>query len=206
MNTSSQNKPDSASRETFDQWYQDIPPWEIGRPQKEFIRLEKEGAFSGEILDVGCGTGENALFLSSKGYKVVGIDFSPTAIKKAQEKGSARRLTAQFQVLDAFKLTDLKQTFDSVIDSGLFHCFSDEQRPVFVSQLSNILRVGGVYYFLCFSEKETRDGGPRRISKDDIQTNFGKGWSILSIRDAKFENTLHEGDSLAYLVSIQKQE
>jgi 2-polyprenyl-3-methyl-5-hydroxy-6-metoxy-1,4-benzoquinol methylase len=70
----------------FDSAYKDIPPWDIGRPQKEFIRLAEDGEISGRVLDVGCGTGENALYLAHLGFEVWGIDGAPSAIKKQKRR------------------------------------------------------------------------------------------------------------------------
>lgn len=204
MAQSTQNPSESTSQKTFDEWYQEIPPWDIGRPQTAFVNLEAEGKLKGKILDVGCGTGENALFLSSKNHDVWGVDFSPLAIKKAQQKAQDRNLRVTFTVADALKLGDLNQPFDCVIDSGLFHCFSDDDRPLFVNQVSKILTLHGVYHFLCFSEKELREGGPRRISLKDIETSFNLGWKQLSVKEVIFENTLHLNGSQAYLVSLEK--
>jgi 2-polyprenyl-3-methyl-5-hydroxy-6-metoxy-1,4-benzoquinol methylase len=80
----------------FDSFYEGTPPWDIGHPQKEFVRLEEAGEIVGSVLDVGCGTGENALFLASQGHAVGGIDFSPIAIKNAQSKAAQRKLNIKF--------------------------------------------------------------------------------------------------------------
>jgi len=58
----------------FEKAYHGTPPWDIGRPQREFVRLEEAGKISGDVLDVGCGTGENALFLAGCGHAVWGVD------------------------------------------------------------------------------------------------------------------------------------
>lgn len=205
MDKSNSEKASSPSRPNFEDWYQSVPPWDIGRPQQIFIDLEKQKHLRSRILDVGCGTGENALFLADKGYEIWGIDSSPTAILKASEKASQRKLKAVFKTIDALKLAQLGETFQTIIDCGLFHCFSDEERTIFVDQLYKTLTPNGLYYFLCFSDQETREGGPRRISKIEIEKTFSKRWEILSIKDSLFENTLHPGGSQGYLVSIQKQ-
>ncbi len=136
----------------FDSAYKGIPPWDIGRPQKEFVRLAEEGEISGRVLDVGCGTGENALYHASVGFEVWGIDAAPSAIKKAKEKAKKRGIKVNFMAGDALRLQLLQNKFDTIIDCGLFHVFSDEERPIFAASLSSVLYPGGKYFILCFSE------------------------------------------------------
>ncbi len=138
----------------FDSAYGGIPPWDIGHPQKEFIRLAEEGEIGGRVLDVGCGTGENALYLAHLGFEVWGIDGAQSAIKKAREKAKERGIKANFLTGDALKLQSLQKRFDTVIDCGLFHVFTDEERPIFATSLSSVLYPSGRYFMLCFSEHE----------------------------------------------------
>jgi SAM-dependent methyltransferase len=97
----------------FDSAYKGTPPWDIGRPQKEFIELVRRGELSGSVLDIGCGTGENALFFAGEGYEVWGIDSAPVAIQKAKEKAAGRGLKVHFLVLDALHMSELIRQFDT---------------------------------------------------------------------------------------------
>lgn len=108
-----------------------VPPRDIGRPQGEFVRLAQAGEIAGTILDVGCDAGENALYLASLGHKVCGgVECSPLAIEKAKRKTVERDLEATFLVWDALELYPLGRKFDTVIDSGLCHVFSDQEQGV----------------------------------------------------------------------------
>ena len=100
----------------FDSAYRGTPPWDIGRPQKEFIYLVERGEISGPVLDIGCGSGDNALFFAQAGFEAWGIDSSPLAIQKAQQKGAQRGLMVHFQVLNALELATLNRTFDTATD------------------------------------------------------------------------------------------
>ena len=66
--------------------------------------MEQEGAFRGSILDCGCGTGENALYLASRGHKVLGIDASPNAIRKAELKAKHWGVVVKYLTADALDL------------------------------------------------------------------------------------------------------
>src|ERR1700747_1686877 len=103
-------------------------PWDIGRPQPALARLADQGRLTGRLLDAGCGTGEHALLAASRGADVTAIHRAPTAIARARAKASERGLTARFEVADALDLGRLGLTVDTVIDSGVFHVFSDGDR------------------------------------------------------------------------------
>jgi len=190
--------------EFFDSAYQGRPPWDIGRPQKEFVELVRRGEISGSVLDIGCGTGDNALFFAGEGHEVCWIDSVPRAVDKAKEKAAERGLPVHFLVLDALHLTSLGRTFDTATDSGLFHTLSDEDRPVYVDQLAAILSPGGRYFMLCFSDREPAGYGPRRITEREIRENFRVGWTIHYIRPATFESRTRAEGSRAWFSSISK--
>ena len=170
----------------FDSSYLGTPPWDIGRPQPQFVQLAEAGKIRGRVLDVGCGTGENALFLAERGLEVVGIDGAPRAIRKAKSKAKARGVKVQFDVADVLDLPTPQPLFDTVIDSGLFHVFPDEDRPRLRDSLARVIRPGGLYLMMCFSEREPGDWGPRRVTQAEIRSTFIDGWSVESIEPSQF--------------------
>jgi cyclopropane fatty-acyl-phospholipid synthase-like methyltransferase len=172
-------------RTTFEAIYAGQPRWETGRPQQAF--LDAADQITGSILDSGCGTGENALFFANRGHQVLGIDFLEEPIKRAKHKAIERGLAPTFLVMDALALKELPQVFDSVIDSGLFHVFADKDRRRYVEGLATILKSGGKLFFLCFSDEEPGDAGPRRVTRREIADAFAQGWAIESIEPSRYE-------------------
>ena len=187
----------------FDQSSSGISSWNIARPQPAIVRLAQSGEIVGTVLDVGCGTGENALYLSSLGHEVTAIDTAQEAIDKARRKSLERRLRVNFRLVDALALPCLGLTFDTVIDSGVFHVFSDEERVEYANNLGAVLMPGGRCFMLCLSERETREG-PRRVTKADITDAFRDGWTINDIQKTKFETLIHEGGAWAWLATISR--
>ena len=171
------------------------PPWDLGRPQPAFVRLAEQGLLTGQLLDAGCGTGEQTLLAASSGADALGVDVSPLALEQARAKAAARGIPAaaggqigkaRFEVADALSLVDLGLSFDTVIDSGLFHVFDDDRRARYVASLASVLRPGGHLYLMCFSDRQPGTIGPRRVSEDDLRAAFGNGWTILAIQADTF--------------------
>jgi cyclopropane fatty-acyl-phospholipid synthase-like methyltransferase len=196
-------------RSTFESAYAGQAPWDIGKPQKPFIDMADR--ITGSVLDAGCGTGETALFLAIRGHKVTGIDFIEEAINRAKRKPAERGLSATFLVMDALALKDLPEVFDSVIDSGIFHLFSDQDRRRYVEGLAGVLRPGGRLFLMCFSDQEPGAQGPRRVSRQELHAAFGQGWVIESVEPTRAEVrpdlkdlTFSEGGPKAWFVVVRR--
>jgi len=188
--------------------YNKTPPWEVGHPQSAFVDLFSSNELVlGKVLDLGCGTGENAIFLAQNGFSVVGIDLVPSAIEKAKQKAKGLGLEIDFSVGDALHLRFHSDEFDSVIDSGLFHIFDDKRRLAYIDQIAKVLRPEGGYFMLCFSEKEPTDwGGPRRVSKEEIEEVLAPNFEVNFIHDSILESNIHEaGGGLAYISSARRR-
>jgi cyclopropane fatty-acyl-phospholipid synthase-like methyltransferase len=196
-------------RSTFESAYAGQAPWDIGKPQKAF--LDVADRITGSVLDAGCGTGDTAIFLARRGCKVTGIDFIEEAINRARRKAGERDVQATFLVKDALTLKDWSERFDNVIDSGLFHVFSDEDRRRYVEGLATVLKPGGRLFLLCFGDEEPGTQGPRRISKKELHDAFAEGWNIefiervqIEVRPDLKDFTFSEGGPRAWFAVIRR--
>ena len=120
-------------------------------------------------------------------------------------------LTTTFVVMDALTLKDWSERFDNLIDSGLFHVFSDDDRRRYVEGLATVLKTGGRLFLLCFSDDEPGDQGPRRVSRKEIEVAFSEGWAVERIEPTRFEVrpdlkdfTFSEGGPKAWFVIVRR--
>jgi cyclopropane fatty-acyl-phospholipid synthase-like methyltransferase len=173
------------TKQTFADMYAEEAPWDVGRPQKVFVEAAEQ--VRGPLLDAGCGTGDTALFFAQRGLGVTGVDFLPEPIARAKRKAQERGVQVDFRVQNALELASSKEQFASIVDSGLFHTFPDEQRRQYVAGLAHVLKPGGKLFLLCFSDAEPGEFGPRRVTQAEIRSAFATGWKIESISPAVFE-------------------
>jgi len=118
--------------------------WDSHSPQPDLVCLQESGTIQGlSVLDIGCGSGDNAIYLAQKGHKVTGIDSSKSAISAARQRASASNVKIAFHVTDALNLSSLNEAFDTVIDYGLYHNFRDKDISAYVGSLSHVLSTGG---------------------------------------------------------------
>jgi SAM-dependent methyltransferase len=175
----------SVDRATFEGLYAGKAPWDIGRPQQQFVAVADR--VTSPVLDAGCGTGETALFLAGRGHRVTGVDFLEEAIRRARAKAAERGLAVEFLVKDATTLLDWSERFATVIDCGLFHVFSDADRRRYVEGLARVLQPGGRLFLMCMSDEEPGTEGPRRVSRQELYDAFAAGWEVESVQLARFE-------------------
>jgi ubiquinone/menaquinone biosynthesis C-methylase UbiE len=158
------------------------------------------------VLDVGCGTGENALHLASLGLSVLGVDVAETALAIARRKADDRGIAVPFEAADALQLESLGRCFETVLDSGLFHTFDRKERTFYAASLASVTRPGATLYVLCFSD-EGLDAGPHPVSRKELEEAFdrGGGWEISAIEPDRVLTRFHgDNGAPAWLATIRR--
>ncbi len=187
----------------WDALYAGEPGWDIGRPQQPFLALADAGAIRGRVLDVGCGTGEHVLMCAARGLDATGVDISATAIQAAERKARERRLAARFLQHDARRLADLAESFDTVLDCGLFVHLIDDQQDLadFVHGLRAIVPTGGRYFMLCFRGQHIHHRG---LMRDEVADIFADGWRFDSFEPTTLVGAGHPPDIPAWLAGLTR--
>ncbi|PBA68685.1 SAM-dependent methyltransferase [Mycobacterium avium] len=215
---------DSAYREQAH--FDGPPPWNIGEPQPELAALIEQGKFRSDVLDAGCGFAELSLALAARGYTVVGIDLTPTAVAAATRAAAERGLpTASFVQADITSFTGYDGRFATVVDSTLFHSLPVEGRDGYLRSIHRAAAPDASLFILVFAKgafPAEMQPKPNEVDEDELRAAVGKYWAIDEIRpsfivsnvpqiaDAPFEFPAHERDERgrmkmpAYLLTAHK--
>jgi len=180
--------------EHFEQSYQaGETPWDVGKPDFNLIQTVTSTPIEPcKALEIGCGTGDNAIWLAEQGFEVVAVDASPIAIKQATDKAAEVRARCDFFVLDILQ-SDVEGTpFGFVFDRGFLHIIdSDEVRTSFAKKVSGYLDAGGLWLSLLGNADEQRQApGPPQRTARDIVNAVEPHFEILSLVSTYFETKL----------------
>ncbi|MBE0410887.1 MAG: class I SAM-dependent methyltransferase, partial [Anaerolineales bacterium] len=141
----------------FNLWYFRQPPWDTGVSPPElmhYIQTHPPGC----ALDLGCGTGTNAITLANNGWKVTAVDFAKRAIKIARKKAQEAGLEINFLVQDVTNLEKLNGPYDFLLDIGCYHGLPDAARKTYLRNLEQLLKPGGDYLMYGFFKQENQAG------------------------------------------------
>lgn len=180
----------------------DLPaiPWDIGAPQPVVIEAERAGRFTGAVLDVGCGLGDNAIHLAGRGHAVTAIDAAPAAIEQARQRARQRGVDVDFAVADATTLAGFEGRFDSVLDGACYHCLDEEARQAYVAALHRATRPDALLTLFCFPAGGSGLAAAMGLSEDNLRAGWGKaGWDITDLRLDRYHVNAQVGELVTAL-------
>ena len=185
-------RPPSAWDETYAQSVEP-PPWDTGAPDPVLVEFVRGGGVKpGRCLEVGAGTGTNALWLAEQGFDVIATDVAPRAVAKAEakarERGGAWR--CRFLVHDVLASPVPEGPFDFVFDRGCFHVFDEAvERARFAEQVAAVLAPEGRWLSLIGStEGPPRETGPPRRSARDVVLAIEPVLELVELRSGEFRD------------------
>lgn len=153
--------------------YRFIPvDWIFGSSSKmeRFVELVVDGRISpGRAITLGCGVGRETIYLAKRGFDVIGLDFSPTAIRRARSRAEAEGVDVHFVLDDLTNLQHIKGTFDLVMDFGALNDLNQRARDLYMQNVIPLTYPSSKYAMFCFD---------RMLPPDEVERRFSEAFTI----------------------------
>ena len=174
-------------------------PWDSGQPSKELQRVLSQYAIAPcPTLEIGCGTGTNAVFLAQQSFRVTALDLSPLAIEQARQRAKRAGVTVNFLSADLFEPPNLERNFDFVFDRGVYHSVRGAGLDKFLRTLESVTAPGSLYLVLAGNANDTEaaDKGPPRVHAHELCAELGTLFDLIQLREFRFDGVVIDGKSV----------
>ena len=165
------------------------PPWDAGVPHAELARVLDEYHLKPQtVLEIGCGTGADAILLARRRFEVTAVDCSAIALERARLRAEQQDALLRFVLADVFEFARSAGKFDFVYDAGLYHYVRDSRLEEYFDMLWRVTRPGSYYLCLAGAPSETPEqDGPPQVGEDDIQNELGRLLESVHLRPTRLE-------------------
>ncbi len=165
------------------------PPWDSGKPHSELIHVLDEYRLQpGAVLEVGCGTGADAIALARRRWDVTAVDCSPIAVERARFRAEQHDALIRFVLSDIIEFAPSAGQFDLVYDAGLYHAIRRVKLEPYLDALWRVTKPGSYYFCLAGAPDDTpEDEGPPRVTADEIHNELGRLFESIHLRPIQLE-------------------
>lgn len=176
-------------------------PWDSGQPSKELQRIVSERNIAPtRMLELGCGTGTNAIYLAQLGFTVTALDIAPRAIEQARAKAAKAGVAVDFRQADLLKLPDMGPAFPFVFDRGVYHHLRTVDLSCFLGVLSRVSRPGGLYLTLAGNANDPNAGkGPPCVHAHELCQELSPLFELVQLREFHFAAIVIDGKPFEHL-------
>ncbi|MBF0104218.1 MAG: class I SAM-dependent methyltransferase [Deltaproteobacteria bacterium] len=178
-----------------DRYVTDDLPWETGRPSTELVRILNEYQIPrGRALEIGCGSGNNAVYLAQQGFEVTAFDLSAKAVEMAQTKIKNVGVHVRLLTADLSHLPDLGAPYPFVFDRGVYHTARQGDLGLFIKVLKQYCVPGGYYLTIAGNKNEVRSGerGPPRVTAEEICHELLGIMELVQLKEMRFDQPLKD--------------
>lgn len=182
-------------------------PWDTGRASSELQRVVAEdGIAPCRALDLGCGTGNNSLWLAAQGFEVVGLDLAPRAVEIARGRMIAAGHTGRMLVGDVASPPDLGPSFGFLFDRGCWHAVRRSDPDIYLRTIPPLLASGAWGLILAGNDREPHEDGPPTVGEEVIRRELGSVFRIVRLREFRFDSPPGRQESfLAWSILVEKR-
>lgn len=178
-------------------------PWDSGAHSRELERVINEWPIEPcRVLEIGCGTGTNAIFLAQRGFTVTAVDVSALAVDQARSRVKQAGVNVDLRVADILRGDDLGPPFDLVFDRGVYHHLRSIDLWGFLNALARLTKPGGYYLTLAGNANDRQtptDGGPPVVRTVEICTELSSLFDLIQLREFTFDGVVVEGKPISPL-------
>jgi SAM-dependent methyltransferase len=168
-------------------------PWETGHPSNELQRVVAEDKIAPcPALELGCGTGGNAVWLAQRGFDVTALDISPLAIERARQRAAGAGANVRFLVADILSGPDVGGPFGFFFDRGCYHIVRELDLGAYLRLLERALRPGATGLVLAGNARRPRTGPPV-VTEEQIRGELGRLFEVVRLREFQFDPTPDDG-------------
>lgn len=171
-----------------DRYREGNSPWDTGRPSSELQRVLRLHAIQPcRVLEIGCGTGTNSVWMAQQGFEVTGIDVAPLAVEHAKKRAHMAKVDVRFVVADVLDLPDLGEPFAFFFDRGCYHAVRRDAPDQYAPAVARQLPSGGRGLLLAGNAREPHDPGPPVVSEEQLYNELGLAFQILDLHEFRFD-------------------
>ena len=183
------------------------PPWETGMPSGGLVRVLDEGLIRpGTALEIGCGTGADAVYLARRGFELTAVDSSATALERARTRAEHHGAAIRFVLADVFEFAKQLEPFDFVYDAGFYHFIRRSDLDGFLDLLWRLTRPGSYYLTLAGNADETAEGGPPQVSEEEIRFDLGRLFALVHLRTFRFRSPFRKEGYMGWSCLMKRPE
>lgn len=192
-------------------------PWDSGAPSDQLQRiLEEQSIAPLRMLEIGCGTGTNAIFLAQQGFDVTAVDVSPLAIEQAQAKAQAADVPVDFRVVDLLQTGAVDELmvdgpYMFIFDRGVYHCLRRENLDGFLANMERLAAPGATYVLLAgnANDRKREEEGPPQVHAHELAEELLPLFELVELRECRFSGVVIEGepvDPLAWAAVMRRRD
>ncbi len=171
------------------------PYWETSEPADELVRIigEERLIEPCTTLELGCGSGTDAVYLGRQRFEVTAVDCSPLALERAHIRAERAGAVVRFVLDDVFEFAQEEGPFELIYDAGFYHSVRDYDLDRYLDLLWRVTQPGSLYLALVGAASGRAKGGPPQVAKDDIRDELGRLFDFVHLRECRLQSPLRRG-------------